>query len=255
MSIKLEHLGQSGLFLELNGLNILVDPYLSNSVEELDAPDLIRQIKIPYSPEELTNIDWVLITHDHIDHCDPFTIPKLAKASQNSKFIGPEPVRKILGKWGINSERIFSASFKKRKLGKDVSLISVPSAHPKLKIGNDGMPIVTGWILTIKDKKIYIAGDTSLYDELFDYLKKQYEIDLGILPVNEDNYFRRKRGIIGNMSIREAFGLAKELRIKKVFPAHWDLFSINSALPEEIEAIYNGYEWPFELIWDLSKYE
>ena len=41
-------------------------------LEELDAPDLIRQIKIPYSPEELTNIDWVLITHDHIDHCDPF---------------------------------------------------------------------------------------------------------------------------------------------------------------------------------------
>ena len=60
------------MLLKLNGLNILIDPYLSNSVEELDSPDLIRQIKIPYYPEELTNIDWVLITHDHIDHCDPF---------------------------------------------------------------------------------------------------------------------------------------------------------------------------------------
>lgn len=243
------------MLLKLNGLNILIDPYLSNSVEELDSPDLIRQIKIPYPPEELTNIDWVLITHDHIDHCDPFTIPKLAKASPNSKFIGPEPVRKILGKWGINSERIFSSPLRYTQLGSDVSLISVPSAHPTLKKGKDGMPIVTGWILTIKDIKVYIAGDTSLFDGLIDFLKKQSGIDIGILPVNEDNYFRRRRGIIGNMSIREAFGLAKEVGIKKVFPAHWDLFCVNSALPEEIEAIYNGYEWPFELVWDLSEYE
>ena len=243
------------MLLKLNGLNILIDPYLSNSVEELDSPDLIRQIRIPYHPEDLTFIDWVLITHDHIDHCDPFTIPKLAKASPNSKFIGPEPVRKILGKWGIISERIFSSPLRNRQLGRDVSLISVPSAHPTLTKGKDGMSTVNGWILTIKDIKVYIAGDTSLYDGLIDFLKKQSGIDIGILPVNEDNYFRRRRGIIGNMSIREAFGLAKEVGIKKVFPAHWDLFCVNSALPEEIEAIYNGYEWPFELVWGLSEYE
>ena len=241
------------MFLKLNGLNILVDPYLSNSVEELESPDLIRQIKIPYLPEELTNIDWVLITHDHIDHCDPFTIPKLAKASPNSKFIGPEPVRKVLGEWGINLERIFSSPLNNRQLGRDVSLISVPSAHPTLKKGKDGMPIVTGWILTIKDIKVYIAGDTSLYDGLIDFLKKQSEIDIGILPVNEDNYFRRRRGIIGNMSIREAFGLTDELNIKKLFPVHWDMFKVNSALPKEIRIVYEGYKWDFELIDDISK--
>ena len=242
------------MLMRLNGIKILVDPYLSNSVEELECKDLKRLIKIPYKPEELVDIDWVLITHDHIDHCDPFTIPLLAKASPSSKFIGPESVRKILIKWGINSERVFSAPSHYRSLGNDIWLIAVPCAHPKLIIGEDGMPLVVGWMLRIQGKVIYIAGDTCLFDGLFDFLRNQEEIDMGILPVNEDNYFRRKRGIIGNMSIREAFGLAKEIGIKRVFPAHWDLFRVNSALREEIEAIYHGYKWPFELVWDLSDY-
>ncbi len=241
------------MLIKFDGLNILVDPYLSNSVEELDSSDLVRQVNIPYIPEELTNIDWVLITHDHIDHCDPHTIPKLAIASPNSKFIGPEPVRRLLEKWGINSKRVFSSPPKELLLGNKVSLISVPCAHPELTIGMDGMPNFTGWILKIEDKIFYIAGDTSLFEGLLDFLKSQDEIDIGILPVNEDNYFRRRRGIIGNMTIREAFGLAEEVGIKTLIPVHWDMFQCNSALPEEINAIYNGYDWSFRLVMDMSK--
>jgi L-ascorbate metabolism protein UlaG (beta-lactamase superfamily) len=68
------------------------------------------------------------------------------------------------------------------------------------------------------------------------------------LPVNEDNFFRRRRGIVGNMTIREAFGLAAEVGIQSVVPVHWDMFAVNSASPEEIKAVYKADAWPFELI-------
>ena len=110
-----------------------------------------------------------------------------------------------------------------------------------------------GWIIDNKKTHIYIAGDTSVNQELINFLKKIPKIDLAILPVNEDNFFRRRRGIIGNMSIREAFGLTDELEIRKLFPVHWDMFEINSAIPEEIEIIYNSYKWSFELINNISK--
>ena len=53
---------------------------------------------------------------------------------------------------------------------------------------------------------------------------------------------------MGNMTIREAFGLAAEVGIQSVAPVHWDMFAVNNASPEEIKAVYKAEAWPFELI-------
>ena len=249
----IKKLGQSGFLLRVNNVELLVDPYLSNSVQELDSSDLIRKYPIKYKPEDLKNIDWVLITHEHIDHCDPKTIPVLAKNNKRTKFIGSLPVRKLLLKWGIEKHRIIPAKNLPIILGKSVTVTPTAAAHPKLSIAKDNYPSALGWFFNVNGMTIYSAGDTSLCDEIITQLQKLPIINLGLLPVNEDNFFRRKRGIIGNMSIREAFGLADEIGIEKVLPMHWDLFDANGALKEEIEAIYKGYNWKFKLIMDFNQ--
>lgn len=252
--ITFENLGQSGLLLTYNDFRLLVDPYLSNSVEKYDGPDLQRQIPIPYLPSQLSDINYVLITHDHLDHCDPETIPLISKASPQSIFIGPQPVRKLLKEWNIPNNRIINPPKTLFKLCEGLSIQSTLAAHPKLRVDEMGDPIAIGWILHINHLKVYIAGDTSLCSELINSLKKEKPIDIAILPVNEDNYYRRQRGIIGNMSIREAFQLAIDIGAKKVIPVHWDLFEINSVSPDEILAVYqSSKKWSFELIMDISK--
>ena len=246
--MQLEHLGQTGLRLDLGELTVLVDPYLSNSVQELDSPDLVRQVPIAYKPNELTEVDWVLITHEHMDHCDPHTLPILAEASPKSRFMGPLAVRKQLADWGIPEDRIKEASPEPYALANNLRVRSIPAAHPKLRIDQDNQPHTVGYLFQHNNRTLYLAGDTSICDELINELKKIGTIDVALLPVNEDNYFRRRRGIVGNMSIREAFGLATEIGIKTVVPVHWDMFRINSASPEEIKAVYKSDQWPFELI-------
>ncbi len=253
--MKIEHLGQSGLKIDHNKQSILIDPYLSNSVEILDSPDLVRQVPIKYKPEDLRNINWILISHEHIDHCDPHTIPILAEVNPKAKFIGPMNVRNKLKKWKIQKSRIIELKDKTINLIKGLDLLSVPAAHPKIAIDSDGYPKNVGWLISNKKTRIYISGDTSVHDNIISFLKKMPRIDVAILPVNEDNYFRRKRGIIGNMSIREAFGLTEELKIKKLFPVHWDMFEVNNSIPEEIEIIYKYYNWNFKLISDISAEE
>ena len=246
--IRFEHLGQTGLRIDLGDLTVLVDPYLSNSVQELDAPDLVRQLPIPYLPEELSSVDWVLITHEHMDHCDPHTLPILAKASPKARFMGPLAVRKQLADWGISKARIRDASPEMYELGSDLFVRSIPAAHPKLRFDQDNQPHTVGYLFSYDQKRLYLAGDTSVCDELIDVLKNIGDIDIALLPVNEDNYFRRRRGIVGNMSARDAFGLAAEVGIKSVVPVHWDMFAINSTSPEEIRAVYNAEKWPFDLL-------
>ena len=252
--ISFEHLGQSGLLLKYNNIQILVDPYLSNSVEKFDGPDLQRQVPIPYLPSELSNINYVFITHDHLDHCDPETIPIIAKASPQSIFVGPQPVRKLLKEWNIPSYRIINPPKSLVNLCEGLSFQSTLAAHPTLKFDDDGDSIAVGWLLQLNNLKVYIAGDTSLCKEIINTMKRETPIDIAILPVNEDNYYRRERGIIGNMSIREAFQFALDIGAKTVIPVHWDLFEINSVSPNEILAVYkSSKKWSFKLIMNISK--
>ena len=244
---KIEHLGQTGLKIELEDVTILVDPYLSNSVELLDAPDLIRQVPIPYKPEELTNIDFVLITHEHMDHCDPHTIPILAKANPECLFVGPRAVRDLLGQWGVEPDQIIPTPYDDMNLGKGFKVRSVAAAHPTIRRDNEGNYQAVGYFFTYNKRHLYVAGDTSACDELIEILKSLPKIDVALLPVNEDNFFRRRRGIVGNMSVREAFELAREVKIKEVVPVHWDMFECNNTSKEEILSIYNSKHWPFSL--------
>lgn len=245
---RIEYLGQTGLRIDIGTLTVLVDPYLSNSVQELDAPDLVRKVPIPYRPHKLTKVDWVLITHEHIDHCDPHTLPALALASPQAQFVGPVTVRRQLEQWGIASKRIRPSPSAELNLGEGLRVQALPAAHPRIRYDQEGEPLAVGYLFKHYGRCLYLAGDTSVCDELLEVLKRVSPIHTALLPVNEDNYFRRRRGIVGNMSIREAFGLAVEVGIERVLPVHWDMFAVNSASPQEIEAIYKSESWPFVLI-------
>lgn len=244
---SIQSLGQTGLRIDIHDLTVIVDPYLSNSVQDLVSSDFVRKIPIPYHPDTLTDVDWILITHDHMDHCDPHTLPALSIASPHAKFIAPLSVRLKLLEWGISPRRILPAPSEYLQLGNYLSVKAVASAHPNITLDKHGSPHSVGYFFKTSEHNLYVAGDTSLCDELISALRELGPIESALLPVNEDNYFRRKMGIIGNMSIREAFGLAQILHIKHVAPVHWDLFTSNGALPEEINAVYVGYEWRFQL--------
>ena len=66
-------LGQHSFVLKLGDIVVYLDPYLSDHPERR-APPLLR-------PEEITNADLILGTHDHDDHIDRAVWPALASAS------------------------------------------------------------------------------------------------------------------------------------------------------------------------------
>jgi L-ascorbate 6-phosphate lactonase len=104
-----------------------------------------------------------------------------------------------------------------------------------------------GYVLAADGVRYYHAGDTRAAEALIASVRAIGPIDVAILPVNERNFFRERRGIIGNMSVREAFGLAVELGCKRVIPCHWDMFAPNRVYREEIDLIYSRMAPPFEL--------
>lgn len=247
-NIAVQTLGQSGIKLSFPGATVYIDPYLSNSVQELDAPDLKRQTPIVITPESVIDADWVLITHEHIDHCDPHTLPKLANASPQAQFIGPAPVIAILKSWGVDESRLHLAEESWKDLAQGLSVLAVPAAHLAIERDSSGHLRYIGFLLNFQGNKIYIAGDTIVTDELVATLKSQLPIHTAFLPVNEHNYFKNRRGIIGNMSTREAFQLAQELNFKQVVALHWDMFAVNAVSPAEIRLVHETMQASFDLL-------
>lgn len=246
-------LGQSGCRLQFPGCTLYLDPYLSHSVQELDADDLVRQVPIPIHPEQVDDADWVLVTHDHIDHCDPHTLPKLAGASPFARFMGPGPVLNALAGWGVSKERLQAASEDWVELAPGLRVHAVPAAHPEIERDGSGGLACVGYVVEHDGRRIYLAGDTSVRQPILDALDALKPIDSALLPVNERNFFRDRRGIIGNMSVREAFQMAEELGIGSVVPVHWDMFAANSVGPDEIRAVYEHMSPAFELLMQPEK--
>ena len=97
-------------------------------------------------------------------------------------------------------------------------------------------------------KRIYIAGDTFVDEEILDALLKEGPIHTAFLPVIEHSFFRARRGIIGNLSVHEAFQFADELGVKQLVLVHWDMFAANAVDPEEIRFICERKKPAFELL-------
>lgn len=246
--LSVQMLGQSGCRLGFPGTTVYLDPYLSNSVQILDAPDLERQVPIPIAPGNVTDADIILITHEHIDHCDPHTLPFVAQASPQARFIGPAPVLKKLAEWGIAAQRLTLAQESWQDLAENLRVHAIPAAHPEIERDTSGQLACVGYLIDYAGQKLYLAGDTMARQEIIDTLNKLGPIHTAFLPVNEHNFFRGRRGIIGNMSVREAFQFAKEIDVKQMVAVHWDMFAINAVTPEEIRLIHQRLDPGFALL-------
>ncbi|MBQ1218121.1 MAG: MBL fold metallo-hydrolase, partial [Clostridia bacterium] len=62
--MKITWIGQAGLLIETDGKVILVDPYLSDSVEKIE-PHNVRRVPVDRSLLELQP-DLILCTHNHL---------------------------------------------------------------------------------------------------------------------------------------------------------------------------------------------
>lgn len=246
--VPVDLLGQSGCRFSFPDCTVYLDPYLSNSVQELDAPDLGRLLPIPVPAGDVADADWVLLTHEHFDHCDPHTLPDLSRASPQARFMGPTPVLARLAEWGIETGRLVLAAEHWIPLSSGVAVHAVPAAHPEISRDAQGQLACVGFVIEHAGRRTYVAGDTSVRQPVLDALAALAPIGTAILPVNEKNFFRDRRGIIGNMSIREAFLLAAELGVEAVVPVHWDMFAANAASPDEIRAVYAQMQPSFELV-------
>lgn len=203
---------------------------------------------VQVAPELITNANWILITHAHLDHCDLDTLIPMSISSPDCKFLAPENVLLKLELAGIAKHRLIRASTKQPiNISNELNIYTVPAAHPDIELDELGEPICVGFVIEYMGREIYHAGDTKIVDEVVESLNKFKNIQVGLLPINECSYCKDRLNIVGNMSLRDAFWLGEHLKLNVLVPIHWDMFEINSVFHEEVLLLFKLLKPNFEI--------
>lgn len=156
--VSMSFIGHGSLMFKVDNFVIHIDPVKSSG-----------------SYDSLPWADIILVTHEHYDHLDPDLISKLRKegtviycnAGSAAKINGASALRagdvRTTGNIKIEAVEAYNILHERAK--------GVPF-HPK------GTGI--GFVLTIGDKRFYIAGDTENTPEM----KALKSIDVAFLPMN-----------------------------------------------------------------------
>ena len=200
--MKIIYLGQAGLLFEKNGFKIMIDPYLSNSVEKIN-PKNFRRVSVDESFFEIKP-DVMIFTHNHLDHYDPETVKYFIKENSDILVLAPKSVWDEVRKIGGNNNYVlFNRHTSWTENG--IKFTAVKAEH------SDITPI--GVIIDDSEKKYYITGDTLYNEEIFEDIPE--DIYALFLPIN---------GVGNNMNMIDAVRFAKKVNAKKTIPIHIGMF-------------------------------
>lgn len=212
--MKVTHLGQAGLLFEKDGFKIMIDPYLSNSVEKIE-PHNRRRVAIDESFLKIKP-NVMIFTHNHLDHYDPETVVHFINNDSNILVLAPKSVWDEVRKLGGNNNYVL---FNRHTswTENNIKFTAVKAEH------SDITPI--GVIIDDGEKKYYITGDTLYNEEIFEDIPN--DIYALFLPVN---------GVGNNMNMSDAARFAKRVNAEKTVPLHTGLFDNLNADDFECES-------------------
>jgi L-ascorbate metabolism protein UlaG (beta-lactamase superfamily) len=217
-------MGQHSFVVKLGETVIYFDPYL--------APSAARQTPPLFRPEEVTNADLILCSHDHGDHIDPVALPVIAIASPRAPILTPRTATERIRELGIAADQHVPISSPETYDFSGGTVTAIKAKHeffeedPKL-----GFPYL-GFIVEANGVTVYHAGDTVVYDGMLLTLQA-WRIDVAFLPINGRDAERYRRHVIGNMTFQEAVDLAGELEVGLAVPTHYDMFPGNMEDPRK----------------------
>ena len=200
-------LGQGGLLIVSGKLKIMIDPYLSNSMREVDKT-MRRRLKIDKRFLRVKP-DLLILTNSHADHADMKTVKKLLYKTKRRTVV-------------LASGRAYDKVYSERIPGRYTNVM--------FEEGDEwtaGHLLITGikcktddktafGILiedTMSNKRIYYVGNTLYNKYLVQDLPK--DIDIAYLPIT---------GHYSTMNTVDAQRFANELGAKIVVPIHYGMF-------------------------------
>lgn len=178
--------GHSSYLLVLGGKTFLIDPVLSAHASPIPSFNKVFPGTNCVHPEELPNIDFLIITHDHYDHLDYPTIKALKP--KISKVICGLAVGAHFRKWRYNRDIIHELNwYDSMNLFEEASITATPARHFSGRGMKRNTSLFCSYVLKVGTHNIFIGGDSG-YGSHMKQIGQQYgPFDIAILENGQYN--------------------------------------------------------------------
>ncbi|MCD0471565.1 MBL fold metallo-hydrolase [Flavobacterium sp. JAS] len=214
--------GHSSYFIQLEGKRFLIDPVFSGNASPIIGTTKAFKGTDIYTANDLPEIDYLLITHDHYDHLDYTTIMELKPKIK--KIICPLGVGSHFEFWKFPNQNIIEKDwYEKIELDQNITLYTTPSRHFSGRSIKRCNTLWTSFVLETKDFKMYLGGDSG-YDSHFAEIGAKYgPFDIALL---DNGQYNPAWKYIHNLP-EDVIKAMKDLNTKRVFPVHSSKFSLS----------------------------
>jgi len=203
-------LGHATVLVQLpNGTNLLIDPFIEHN------PKYPKDFVLP-------KIDFILLTHGHIDHIAD-AIPVAQK--HGSTIVAMVELSQYMAGKGAANVIGFNLGGSVQLPGAVVTMVeakhssSVEEGGVARYLGE-----AAGLVLTIEDGPVlYHAGDTTVFRDM-ELIRELYAPEVAMLPIG-GHY---------TMGPKEAALAIRYLSPKLVLPLHWGTFPPLTGRPEQL---------------------
>jgi L-ascorbate metabolism protein UlaG (beta-lactamase superfamily) len=220
--------GHASFLIRLDGVNILLDPVFGE-------PSLITRYVTPPSPiEKLRKVDYILISHDHRDHCDEATVKKLTAKFPDAKILTGLRMNELLKDWNSSNAEIQTAGwYQQFNLPTDkIKITFLPSRHwSRRGLFDTNWRLWGAFVIEGAGVTVYFSGDSgygSHYKELAELFPK---IDYFLIGIGayQPRWFMKAN----HNSPSEAFQGFVDSKADALIPMHFGRFDLSDEPPGE----------------------
>lgn len=207
--------GHSTVLINLHGTMILTDPVLVNGL-----PFPRRLVRPGYAAGELPPLDYIIVSHAHLDHLNKRTLKNLAHKTHT--IIVPRNCAGLVEWMGF--KRVIELDWNEKFSAGDLVITAYEVEHwGKRFPWEDTDRGYNCYAVEKNGRGVFFAGDTG-YGDFFERIGKSHPVNVALLPISayKPSIFRPH-----HMNPEDAVRSALDLGAEHIVPIHWGNFRLS----------------------------
>jgi L-ascorbate metabolism protein UlaG (beta-lactamase superfamily) len=213
-------LGHASYFFTMTGKNFITDPVLYG------LGPIKRYTALPCAVADLSSIDYILLSHNHRDHCDKKSLQQLCAINPQAIILTGLEIGKLLRSWKITNTIIEAGWYQTYPTDNPVKISYLPARHWNRRGLTDMNDMLWGsFMIQSNGATIYFGADSGLGSHFAEIGNMFSNIDYAMLGIGayKPEWFMAA----SHTSPADVLIAAQQLKAKYLVPMHYGTFDLS----------------------------
>jgi len=213
-------LGHSSLMINIDGYKILIDPVFEKRIS-IFGPTRFNG-EVPLDIHQLPSIDAVIVSHDHYDHLNKYSVQYLNEKTK--KFIVPLGVGVRIADWGVPQDKIVEMDWwENYPFDHELKVISTPAQHFSGRgLFDKNKTLWSSWVIMTPFHKLFYSGDSGYFDGFKKIGDKYGPFDMTFIECGAYNKSWSQVHLFPEQTVQAHL----DLKGIVLHPIHWATFNL-----------------------------